>query len=80
VTSQTPTQQPSRAAVNAARERVLVRRRNALLILGGMVMATLVLALLTGSLLVLVLNLAVDVGLAVYIAYLLQLKQARAGR
>lgn len=80
MTSQTPTQQPSRAAVNAARERVLVRRRNALLILGGMVMATLVLALLTGSLLVLVLNLAVDVGLAVYIAYLLQLKQARAGR
>jgi hypothetical protein len=77
VSSRTSTHQPSRAAVDAARERILVRRRNALMILGGLVFVTLVLALVTGSVLVLLLNLIADVGLAIYIAYLLQLKQGR---
>lgn len=80
MTSQTSTEQPSRSAVSAARERILARRRNALLVLGGLVLATLVLALVTGSVLVLVLSLLADVGLAAYVAYLLRLKQGREAR
>lgn len=77
MTSQTPTQSTSTPVANPAREQILVRRRNALLILGGLVVVTLVLAIVTGSVVVLLLNLVADVGLAVYVAYLLQLKQGR---
>ncbi|MFQ5948609.1 MAG: hypothetical protein ACE5KX_07100 [Acidimicrobiia bacterium] len=60
-----------------ARKRVLARRRNALLILGGLAVITLVAAILTSSWAVLVVNLIVDALLAAYIAALLQIKQQR---
>lgn len=62
-----------------ARQQVLARRRLALIVLGAAVPLTLILALITGSTLLLFLNLAVDVALAGYIAMLLQIKQAQQG-
>lgn len=62
-----------------ARQQVLARRRLALIILGVAVPLTLILALITGSTLLLFLNLAVDVALAGFIAMLLQIKQSQHG-
>ena len=64
------------AAAGSARERVLARRRNALIALGLGVVATLVAAIVTGSVVLLIVSLVVDVALAGYIAMLLQIKQS----
>lgn len=61
----------------SARDRVLARRRMALIALVVAVPATLALALFTGSVPILILNLVVDVILAGYIAMLLQIKQGQ---
>lgn len=74
MTSQTTHPREDHAA-QAVRERILARRRNALVVLGGLVVVTMLLAILTGSVLVLVVSLVADVALAAYIAYLLQIKQ-----
>ena len=63
---------------SSERERVLARRRMALIVLGAAVPVTLLAAILTGSWALLVLNLLVNVALAAYIALLLQIKQTRA--
>lgn len=59
------------------RERVLARRRLALIVLAALVPVTLVLAIVTGSMVLLILNLITDVLIAVYVALLLQIKQAQ---
>jgi uncharacterized membrane protein YfcA len=60
------------------RERVLARRRTALVLLMIAAVGTLVAAVVTGSLAWLGITLFVDVALAVYIAVLLQIKQHQA--
>ncbi len=76
-TGDTSQRVPVRSEAPSARERVLARRRNALVGLGFAAVATLVLAILTGSVFVLMLSLLVDVALAAYIAVLLQIKQSQ---
>ena len=56
---------------------MLARRRMALVTLGVLAIGTLAIAIITGSLPILVLSLIVDVMLAGYIAILLQIKQGR---
>lgn len=81
--TQTPRQTDRAPAASgggpSARERVLARRRNALIGLGIAVIATLVAAIITGSVVLLVVSLIVDVALAGYIAMLLQIKQNSGG-
>lgn len=61
------------------RERVLARRRLALIGFGVLVPVTLVLAILTGSIVLLMLNLLADLLIAGYVAMLLQIKQTQSG-
>ena len=70
---------PVRPTVMAAvqRQQVLARRRMALVALGVVAVLTLAVAIVTGSLPILILSLIVDVMLAAYIAILLQIKQGR---
>jgi uncharacterized protein (DUF2062 family) len=70
-----PRQERQRAA--SVRQQVLARRRFALIGLVAAVPLTLALALFTGSVPFLILNLIVDVVLAGYIAMLLQIKQSQ---
>lgn len=60
------------------RERVLARRRMALVILVALVPITLVAAIVTGSIVLLIVNLVADLLIAVYVTLLLQIKQAQA--
>jgi hypothetical protein len=62
---------------SSARQQVLSRRRFALIALVVAVPLTLALALFTGSVPFLILNLVIDVILAGYIAMLLQIKQGQ---
>ena len=59
------------------RQRVLARRRLALVTLGALAILTLAIAIITGSTPILILSLIIDVLLAGYIAILLQIKQGR---
>jgi archaellum biogenesis protein FlaJ (TadC family) len=59
------------------REQVLARRRIALLALGAAVPVTLILAIVTGSVPLLIANIVVGMALAGYIALLLRLKQSQ---
>jgi hypothetical protein len=70
---------PERQAA-LARERVLARRRLALIGLIGGAIATLVGAIITGSSLLLIVSLVFDVLLAAYVGILLQIKQQRQQR
>lgn len=72
-----PAARPMRqtAAVRSQRDQVLARRRMALMGLAGLAVVTLIVAIVTGSWAILVLNLIADVALAGYIAVLLQIKQ-----
>lgn len=71
---------PSAGYAMGERERVLARRRMALIALVVLVPITLVAAIVTGSMLILVVNLVADVLIAVYVAMLLQIKQTQDGR
>ena len=62
------------------RERVLARRRLALVVLAAAVPITLVAAILTGSTTFLIVNLVFDVLIAGYVAMLLQIKQSQEAR
>jgi hypothetical protein len=62
---------------DAHRERVLARRRYALVTLAFLAIATLAGAIITGSWPILAASLVVDVLLATYIAVLLQIKQRK---
>ncbi len=59
------------------RDRLLARRRLALVALMAAVPITLIAAILTGSTLFLLINLVVDVLIAGYVALLLQIKQTQ---
>lgn len=59
------------------REQVLARRRIALLALGVAVPVTLILAIMMGSVPLLIVNIVVGMALAGYIALLLQIKQSQ---
>ena len=63
--------------VRSPRERVLARRRLALVLLGILVPVTLGIALYTGSVAFLIVTLVVDLILAGYIAMLLSIKQSQ---
>jgi predicted lipid-binding transport protein (Tim44 family) len=73
---QRPTRPPL-ARPFSAREQVLARRRYALLGLAGVVLFTLILAIITGSVLLLIINVLTGVALAGYIAMLLHIKQTQ---
>ena len=62
------------------RQRVLTRRKMALIALAGLAVGLLVAAVLTGSWALLIATLVVDVMLATYIAILLQIKQRKASQ
>ncbi len=64
----------------AQRRRVLARRRRTLIALVAAAMASLGGAIVTGSLVVLGVNLVVDMALAAYIAMLLQIKEHAGAR
>ncbi|HSM01343.1 MAG TPA: hypothetical protein VK960_02730 [Acidimicrobiia bacterium] len=66
-----------RPSGGSARQQVLARRRIALIGLIVAVALTLAIALFTGSVLMLIINLVIDVVLAGYIAMLLQIKQGK---
>jgi hypothetical protein len=68
------------AAMGGERERILARRRLALIVLVVAVPATLIAAILTGSTLFLIINLVMDVVVAGYVALLLQIKQTQERR
>ncbi|MEX2323036.1 MAG: hypothetical protein WEA29_04620 [Acidimicrobiia bacterium] len=61
----------------SAREGVLARRRMALLGLGAAVPVTLILAIITGSVPLLIANVLIGVALAAYVAMLLSIKQSQ---
>ncbi len=65
------------AQADENRRKVLARRRFALIALGAGALISLVAAVVTGSLPLLIVTLVFDVLLAVYIAILLQVKQRR---
>lgn len=73
---QRPTRPPLARPVSA-RELVLARRRYALFGLAGGVLFTLILAIVTGSVLLLIINVLTGVALAGYIAMLLHIKQTQ---
>lgn len=62
------------------RERVLARRRMALIVLVVLVPITLVAAIVMGSFPLLIVNLVADVLIALYVAMLLQIKQTQGSR
>lgn len=64
----------------SARHSIRTRRRRALAILGAFAVATLGLAFVTSSILWLVVHLAVDALVAIYVGVLLQMRQRQAGR
>ena len=64
----------------SARDSIRARRRRALAVLGGLAVATLVVAFFTGNVWWLLLHLTVDALVAVYVGILLQMKQKKAGR
>lgn len=68
---------PSGRQSDASRQAVLARRRSALIALGFGAVLTLVAAIVTGSVVLLVLTLVFDVLLALYVAVLLQVKQRK---
>jgi hypothetical protein len=75
-----PTAQQRRPApprAPSARDGVLARRRMALLGLGAAVPVTLILAIITGSVPLLIVNILVGVALAAYVAMLLSIKQSQ---
>jgi len=61
----------------SARDQVLARRRYSLLGLGGGAAVTLLVAIVSGSLPILLLSLVLDVALAGYVAILLSIKQEK---
>jgi len=67
-------------AMSGERDRVLARRRLALIGLGAAVPVTLGAAIITGSIMFLVISLVFDLLIGGYIAVLLQIKQAQDGR
>ena len=69
--------QPAGGYGDSERERVLARRRMALIVLAALVPVTLVAAIVTGSVLLLAVNLVTDLLIALYVAMLLQIKQAQ---
>ncbi|NQV07595.1 hypothetical protein HQ535_13690 [bacterium] len=71
---------PQAGGIEAAahRHQILSRRRTAFMVLGGLALITLVAAIITGSFALLMVNVAVDLALAGYIAVLLQVKQKQA--
>jgi hypothetical protein len=79
VTTRSPAYGDERPYASEHRDRVLARRRTALIVLGVAVVGTLVTAILTGSWPILALSLVVDVALAAYVAILLQIKQRKGG-
>jgi hypothetical protein len=70
-----PADRPSAQRSDDARRRVLARRRLALIVLGSAALITLAAAIFTGSFVLLIATLTVDVLLAVYVAVLLEVKQ-----
>lgn len=72
-----PRPAPQTGMAGMDRQRVLARRRMALVTLGVLAVLTLAIAIITGSTPILILSLIVDVLLAGYIAILLQIKQGR---
>lgn len=68
---------PARVGQVAARDRVLARRRLALIGLASAVAITLIGAIATGSRALFILNIVVDLALAGYVALLLNIKQQR---
>lgn len=73
----TTRQTRSRLNIDAERERVLARRRLALVALVAAVPITLAAALVTGSTAFLIVNLVFDLLIAGYVAVLLQIKQGQ---
>lgn len=71
---------PAGPAVGGERDRVLARRRLALVGLVAAVPISLAAALFTGSTMFLIINLVFDLLIAGYVAMLLQIKQAQDGR
>lgn len=61
----------------SARDGVLARRRMALIGLGAAVPVTLILAIITGSVPVLIVNILIGIALAAYVAMLLSIKQSQ---
>ena len=68
---------PSGPAMPGERDSVLARRRLALIVLVAAVPITLAAAIVTGSTMFLIINLAVDLLVAGYVGMLLQIKQAQ---
>jgi hypothetical protein len=66
---------PLQARVSSPREQVLARRRLALLGLAAAIPVTLVVAIVTGSVPLLIVNIVVGILFAGYVAMLLQIKQ-----
>jgi len=67
-------------AMSGERDRVLARRRLALIGLAAAVPVTLGVAIFTGSIMFLFINLVFDLLIGGYVAMLLQIKQAQDGR
>ena len=78
VATRSPTYGDEAQQAGGHRERVLARRRIALIVLGVAVIGTLAGAIITGSWPILAVSLVVDVALAAYVAVLLQIKQGKA--
>lgn len=72
-----PQRRPAPPRAPSARDGVLARRRMALLGLGVAVPVTLVLAIITGSVPLLIVNILIGVALAAYVAMLLSIKQSQ---
>lgn len=70
----------SSGSMVSTRDAVRARRRRALAILLGLAAVTLVAAFLTGNIWFLLLHLAVDALVAIYVGVLLQVRQKEAGR
>ncbi len=73
----TPEARTALTGLNDERERVLARRRLALVVLAAAVPISLVAAILTGSTTFLIVNLVFDLLIAGYVAMLLQIKQSQ---
>jgi len=77
VATRSPTYGDEAQPTGGHRDRVLARRRTALVVLGVAVIGTLAGAIITGSWPILAVSLVVDVALAAYVALLLQIKQRK---
>ncbi len=75
-----PAVSTSDLAMAGERERVLARRRLALIVLVAAAPLTLAAAIFTGSTMFLIINLVFDLLIAGYVALLLQIKQAQDDR